>query len=815
MIKNYFTIAYRHLLKNKAFSLINVLGLAIGMAACLLILQYVSFELSYDTFHRQGENIFRVVNDRYQNGKLIQHGTITYSPVGTAMNENVAEIIRTTELLPVEEVVISYRDKRLVAENALATDVEFLKLFSFPTLAGEAATALQDKHAVVLTAAQAQRIFDTESGNWEAYLGETIRLDEASDPFTVTAIIEVPNNSHLQFSMLVRTDAIINWAENEDRRWNWSEFYHYVQLLPGVNYRDVHKKLVGFGQQYFKNGEVSGSVEKFYLQPLSEAYLYSDFEYEIGETGNSTAVWGLLTIAFMILVIAWINYINLATARSLERAREVGIRKVAGAQRWQLVGQYLMEAVLVNGLSIVVALTLLQLIQSGFNQWLQQDLSLGFLLNVSGPARLLIILLGGTTLLGMVVSGFYPAFVLSAYQPIRVLRGRVAQDQRGGFLRKSLVVMQFAASMTLMAGSLIVYQQISFLQQQQLGVDIDQTVVIRAPNQVPWDSTFIDRVNSFKANITQEAYIREASSSSRVPGERMGRLFSVRSRFIDEGTHLASSWLGIDGDYVRLYNVPLLAGRNFRSEDSHPDWDQLHTILLNESAVKLLRFAGNEGALGETVWVGDKPWEVVGVVADFHQQSLRYPIEPVIFQPTYSTYNPISVKVAADHLSSTLARLGETYAAFFPNNPFEYYFLDERFQQQYHQDRLFGKVFGLFTLLALLVSCIGLFGLSSYTIFRRTKEIGIRKVLGASVSNVIHLVSRDFIRLILIAGLFALPVVYLMMQQWLENFAFRISISGWLLILPVALVLLVAGLTVSIQTVRAALANPVDSLRYE
>ena len=419
------------------------------------------------------------------------------------------------------------------------------------------------------------------------------------------------------------------------------------------------------------------------------------------------------------------------------------------------------------------------------------------------------------TTVGILASGFYPAFILSSYRPIKVLSGKFSQNKSGNFLRKSLTVTQFAASVILMVGSLIVYRQTSFIQQQKLGITIDQVVVIRSPDQARWDSTYIDRVNSFKGAIEGEALVSQAASSSRVPGQQMGRVFDVRSRYTEEGNRVASSFMGVDADFVELYDVQLRAGRNFRRGDYDVEWDQLRTILLNESAVELLGFATNEEALGETVWTHDKPWEVVGVVADFHQQSLRYPIEPILLQPTYSTYNPISVKLSTQQLPATLKLLEEKYTAFFPNNPFNYYFLDERFQQQYQQDLLFERVFGLFTALALFVSCIGLFGLSSYTIFQRTKEIGVRKVLGASVSSIVTLLSRDFIKLILMASVLALPLSYFAIQKWLEGYAFRIGLQWWLFLLPVCTVVFIALLTVIFQTTRAALTNPVHSLRTE
>jgi putative ABC transport system permease protein len=815
MLRSYLKIAYRNLLKHKAFSLINILGLAIGMAACLLIVQYASFELSYDDFHEKGDQIYRVVNDRYQNGELIQHGTITYSPVGTAMNEDFAEVIRNTEVALSGEMVIVYQNKKIVAENAIATDTSFLNLFSFSVHAGNTVTALQNVQSVVLTTSLARRLFDEQHEHWEEYIGKTVMLDDMPDPFVVTAVVGVPKNSHLRFSLLIPIRAVIDWTENEDSRWSWSDFYHYVQLAQDADQRAFEGKLADFSERHFKGNQVSGSVEKFYLQPLEEAHLYSDFEYEIGITGSGTVVWSLLMIAIAILAIAWINYINLATAKSLERAKEVGIRKVVGAKRGQLIGQYMTEALLINVLGVLIAITITQIAQPGFNHLLQQDLSLTYLLNAGGNARFIIALLGAMTIVGILASGFYPAFVLSSYRPIKVLNGKFSQNKSGSFLRKSLTVTQFAASVILMVGSLIVYRQTSFIQQQKLGVTIDQVVVIRSPDQAQWDSTYIDRMNSFKDAVEGEALISQAASSSRVPGQRMGRVFNVKSRYTEEDSRVATSSMGIDADFIKLYDIQLLTGRDFRRGDYHTEWDQLHTLLLNESAVDLLGFATNEEALGETVWTHDKPWEVVGVVADFHQQSLRYPIEPILFQPTYSTYNPISVKLSTQQLTATLKLLEEKYTAFFPNNPFNYYFLDERFQQQYQQDLLFERVFGLFTALALFVSCIGLFGLSSYTIFQRTKEIGVRKVLGASVGSVVTLLSKDFIKLILMASLLALPLAYFVMQRWLEGYAFRIDLQWWLFLLPVFMVVFIALLTVIFQTTRAALANPVDSLRNE
>ncbi|SDK85984.1 putative ABC transport system permease protein [Catalinimonas alkaloidigena] len=815
MARNYLLIAWRNLKKNKVFSLINVLGLAVGIAACLLILQYVSFEWSFDRFYPNAERIYRVVNDRYQQGELVQHGTITYSPVGPALAEELDAVEAYTRLFPLGEGVVRRNEALQTVPEILMVDEHFLPFFSYSLLAGDPATALVEPNTCVLTETWAATLFG-KAQTPDQLLNQLLVLENEEEPLRITGIMpDLPENAHLPFDLLISFSSNPAFSAEGTNAWRWSDFYQYVRLKPGTEPGSLQAPLEAFSERHFHGDEVSGSVEKFYLQPLLQAHLHSDFEYEIGVVGNGTMVWGLLVIALLILVIAWVNYVNLTTARSLERAREVGIRKVIGAQRQQLIGQFLAEALLTNLLAFCLAVTLVQALQSPFNQLLDRALSLGLLLGGGYGGLVTPFVLLATLVVGSVASGFYPAFVLSATAPVLVLKGRFTASARGSFLQKALVVGQFAASVLLIAGSCTVYQQMQYMQRQELGLRLDQVLVIPGPRFEAFDSTFIDRVNHFKDALRRQPSILAAASSQRAPGDRMARTFNARVAGADESVKFTLSNMGIDHDYQELYGVKQMAGRSFQASDYHPDFNQLHVAQLNRAAVRLLGFASPQAALGQKIVVFDKEWDVVGVVDDFHQQSLHHPIEPLVLFPMLSTGSPISIKVQAQGLPQTLASIEALHAEFFPGNPFDYTFLDESFARQYRNDRVFGQVFQLFTGLAIFVACLGLFGLVSVTLVQRTKEIGVRKVLGASLGQLVLLLSQDFVRLILLANLLALPLAYFLIRRWLQEYAFHVGINGWLFGLPLLFILLIAGLAISGQTLRAASANPVDSLRSE
>jgi len=815
MLHNYLTIAWRNLKRHKVFSLLNIMGLAIGMAACLLILQYVSFELSYDRHHTKASDIYRVINDRYQNGKLIQHDTITYSAVGKAMKDDFPEIIENARVEPQHEMVMAYGNRKMTS-NGFHVDPSFLRMFTVTFLAGNPENALQNPYSIVLSETTARNLLGFQGTDWKPWIGKPITINQDHQPYQITGICQdTPENTHLPFCTLISYSTLATRWKDADYSFTQSDFWHYVQLRPGTDVQPVNAKLEAFSQRHFQGNKVSGSVEKFYLQPLLKGHLYSDFEYEIGVVGNGTVVWVLLIIAVFIMVIAWINYINLATARAMERAKEVGIRKVVGARKSQLIGQFLSESLLLNFLALVLAITIVQFAQPSFNVLLELRLSLMLLLGKGwgGFTTTFVLLL--VVLSGIFLSGFYPAFVLSAFRPISVLKGKYSASRKGTLLRKGLVIGQFAATVALIAGSFVVFRQVEFMNEKELGFHMDQMLVVSPPRLTPWDSTFITRITTFKEEVKGIASVKGATTSAHFPSQELGREFNVRRAGTDKNTYFTVRQLGASYDFIDVYGIQLLAGRKLTPADHHYDGRKLHSIFINETAVKLLGFASPEAAVGQSILIYDRSWDVVGVIADFHQKSLHNPMEPIVIAPTYGTWDPISVKVAVEDIAPTMAAIREKYETLFPGNPFDYVFLDEQFNRQYKNDRLFDKVFGLFAGLAIFVACLGLFGLSLFTTAQRTKEIGVRKVLGASIPDILLLLSKDFLRLVLLANVLALPLAWWSINRWLEEYAFRIDVQPWLFVIPAVLVLIIALLTVSTQTWKAARANPVKALRYE
>ncbi|MEO6719471.1 MAG: ABC transporter permease [Ferruginibacter sp.] len=818
-IKNYLKTAWRNIRKNKIFSFINVAGLAIGMAACILILQYVNFELSYDQFNKNINDLYRVTNDRYQEGKLVQHGTITYSGIGKAMQDDYPEVVDHSRVFPFRKTLISIDNKKFDEQDVIAVDNSFISMFSYSLLAGDQRTALLEPRAIVLTQTSANRYFGPHDKDFSSLLGKTVIMQRDSLPYKITGVCkDVPENSHLQFDILASYKTLLtgkNPYKEADYDFTDSDFWHYVQLRHGTDYKALQAKFDGFSKKHFQGNKISGSDEKFYLQPLAKAHLYSDFEYEIGKTGSATVVWGLLIIALFIIVIAWVNYINLSTARSVERAKEVGVRKVSGANKGQLVRQFLTESFLINLIALTIAFVLVLALQEPFNMLIQHKLSLSSLLQKSLGGYSITIGLLILILMGIFVSGYYPAFVLSSFKPILVLKGKFTTSKKGTALRKGLVIGQFAITVALIIGSVVVYKQIKYMNEQELGMNINQVIVVKAPRLSDFDSAFMAKENSFKNELRQIANIKGATTSNRIAGDEMGRAFNVHRSDDNSGKTYTMRNMGADFDFVNVYGIKILAGRNLSISDYNADYNKLHNILINVSAVKLLGFSSNEQAIGKSVTMFNKKWDVIGIINDYHQKSLRYPLEPIIVQPFYSTNNPFSIKINPANLATTVKAIKEKYAAFFPGNLFDYYFLDEKFNAQYKTDQLFGKAFSIFSGFAIFIASLGLLGLSLFTTAQRTKEIGVRKVLGASVTNIVLLLSNDFIRLVIIGFVIASPLAYYIMHEWLQDFAYRINIEWWVFAIAGFLAFTIAILTISFQAIKAAVANPVKSLRTE
>jgi len=699
----------------------------------------------------------------------------------------------------------------------MAVDNSFLSMFSYPFIAGDEKNALQDPYTVVISQTSAEKYFGTK--DFSSVVGKTLVMGRDSMPYKITGVIkDVPENSHLAFDILAAYTTMLSGKypyKEADYDFHQSNFFHYVQLRRGTDYKALQSKFEAFSQKYFQGNKVSGSVEKFYLQPVAKAHLYSDYEYEIGETGSATVVWGLLIIAVFIIVIAWVNYINLSTARSAERAKEVGVRKVTGATKSQLIRQFLSESLLINIIALIFAFALVIILQPAFNALIQHKLSFANLFQKSLNGYSITVGLLALVLIGIFISGFYPAFVLSSFKPILVLKGKFSASKKGIVLRKGLVIGQFAITVALIIGSFVVYKQIRFMNQQELGMNINQILIVKPPLLSTFDSAFMARENSFKQEVRQIANVTGVTTSNRVAGNEMSRAFDVHRTDDNSGNKYTVRQMGADYDFIDVYNIKLLAGRKLTSIDYNADYNKLHNVLINESAVKLLGFKSNDDALGKSIVMNDKKWDVIGVINDYHQKSLRYNLEPIILQPFYGTYNPISIKVNTTNVAETIAGIKTKYAEFFPGNLFDYFFLDERFNEQYKNDKLFGKAFGIFAGFAIFIACLGLLGLSLFATTQRTKEIGVRKVLGASVSNIVLLLSKDFIKLIIIAFVIASPVAWFVMHEWLQDFAYRINISWWVFALAGFLAIIIALATISFQAIKAAVANPVKSLRSE
>jgi putative ABC transport system permease protein len=814
MFSNYFTIAYRNVMKNKTFSAINIIGLAIGLSACLLIFQFVGFELSYDKFNEKFDRIYRVTNDRFQNGKLIQHGTIMYPTIGPTMAKDYEEIEAYTRLMPGGEVNVKVNNKIFRGESCLFADEHFLSVFSFPLLAGQKTSALKDRYSMVITERTARKYFDVNDRNYSELIGKTLYWGLDAQPYTINGVCrDIPSNSHIQFDVLVSYSTLISAEDHgADDSWTWSDMRHYLVLKPGTDYKTLEEKFPAFSDRYFKGDKVSGSVEKFYLQPLREAHLYSDYEYDIAKKASGKAVWAMLVVAIFILFIAWINYINLTTSRALERAKEVGLRKVMGALRHQLIKQFIFESLLLTSLAFVFAIILAQLFQSTFNQIVGTELSLLKLVREADTTT--ITTLSGLLVMGVLLSGFYPAFILSSYQPVTVLKGKFQRSSSGQLLRKTLVVFQFTASAALITSTLIVSKQIAYMNETDLGIDLRQTMVIRPPERTPWDSTFIGKVEGFKQTLSELNGVVSVATSGRLPGTRLGRAFDIKMKESTTSEHFTMSFFNCDYNFFDTYNIPLLEGRKFLITDHNFDWNMINTAIVNRKATQLLGFKEPKDIIGRQMTFWGRQFNIVGVVGDFHQESLRNPKEPILFLPTYG-HGTTSVRLDTKNYEAMIPDIENAYKKFFPDNVFEYFFIEDSYKQQYDDEARFAKVVNIFTLLAIIVSCLGLIGLSSYAAVQRTKEIGIRKVLGATVSNILAMLSFDFVKLVMAAIVLSIPIAYYFMENWLSTYAYKITLTWTVFVLPMIFILTIAIVTISSQIIRVAYADPSRSLRHE
>jgi len=805
MLKNYLLVAFRNLLKNKGFSFINIVGLAIGMAACLLILQYVSYELSFDSFHTKKDRIYRINQDRFNNGKLsTQWAGGAFAP-GNFFKTNLPEIQDYVKIVGGGQALANYKDQKMVIENNYYVSQSFFNIFSFPLISGDPNTALKEPNSVVISEDVANKLFQNTNA-----VGQTLYIN-TDKPLKITGVMKtMPKNSHLKFNFLQSYATLLKENPpskdfNLDNAWLSDGCTTYVLLKPGTDPRKLEAKFVPLVNNEYSKFKNSGEGAVYTLQPVQSIHLYSNRMLEIQPNGDGKSVYLLLGIAIFVIIIAWINYINLATARGIGRAKEVGVRKTLGSAKTQLIVQFMFEAMLLNGLAIVLATIFIALCLPLFANI--SGLQTGFEL-FNKPAFWAAVLC--IFLLGSFFSGFYPALVLSAFKPVEVMKGKILASPRGVVLRKAMVVFQFAASIFLLIGSLTVFRQLQFMQSQKLGMKIEQTLVIKAP-LVKVDS-FYRSMSAFKHESLALPAIKNITVSTSIPGEPVPwNAGGIKLVGADQTKGKQYRIIGADYDYLTAYDIKLLAGRKFSKDYG----DEPHNVVFNKKAIEQLGFNKPEEALGKRIDFWGQVYTIVGVADNFHQQSLRDSYDALIFRCIPDVRGYVSVKISTSNIQQTIGDLKKTWAAFFPGDQFDYFFLDQHFNDQYKADQHFGQVFGVFTGIAIFVACLGLFGLVSYTIVQRTKEIGIRKVLGATVNSILMLLYKDFALLVAVAFVVSAPLAWYAIAKWLQTYAFRIDISAFMFVIPFFVVMAVAFATVSFLSVKAALMNPVKSLKTE
>ena len=796
MIKHYFKIATRILKRHAGYTIINVGGLGIGLAACLMIALYVQSEFNVDRHHVNRDRIFRLVLDAHTPEGL-QRAAVSALPFGLAMKEEFPEVEEVVRLRP-GQALFSRDAQQYQEDRLLFVDETYLSVFTAPLLYGDPTTALDGPYEAVLTQQAALKYFGRTD-----VVGEILTMDHARDVI-VQGVLADGFNSHLQSDVFI---SFATWEVlNPDvlNNWTWYNFYTYLLLRDSDQARAVESRIPELVERRTAGLPVDENIEyDFLLQPLNEIYLYSDRFAEVGVTGNREALLLFGVIALLILIVAGINFSNLSTARSVQRAREVGVRKVLGAGRRQLVGQLLGEALLLSLLAGGFALLLCSSLVPIYNSWLGKSLSLAtFLVGANGIFTFLAVLAIG------LLAGLYPAVVLSQFMPKRALAGRPAYVKGGFSIKQALVVFQFAVSALLIISTTIIYRQLGFLQSQHLGFDSEQVLSINFRN----DSTVVRQYEALKSVLSDHPSVVSVSTSDFVPGIPTGSTTAHIFPGNGEIVHSIYAYGLVDYDFFSTYSVEFAAGRDFSRSFGT---DATEAFIVNEATVKSMGLSRPEEALGRRIEQWGRDGTIVGVVNDFNYQSLRHAIEPIIFHIRPDWFRYFSVRLRTGDTQQTLADLSRTWQSMLPNRPFEYAFVEDQFNRQYLSDERFGQLIIVFAGLAIFIACIGLFGLAAFSMERRVKEVGVRKVLGASAWSIVLLFSREYARLVGIALAVAAPLAYFAMRLWLAGFAYRVTVHPFIFIVSGIVVLGIACGAVCFHAVRAALSNPVDTLRWE
>lgn len=801
MIKNYFKIAFRNLRKNKAFSAINIFGLAIGIAACIVIMLFVFYEKSFDSMH--SKNIYRLDEVQKFEGMVApQNVALSMYPMGPTLTADFPEIKNFTRVRQAQKLDLTYKEKRIFFPTILYVDSTFLQIFDFEVLRGDKNKILEKPNSIALTEESAKKLFGNEDPIGKTvtkYVGDTV-------VFTITGIMkDAPENSHLQFDGLASFSTIAGPRNMENWGGNW--LVTYLDMQKGTDIASLEKKFPAYLKKYMAENEGWKFYELF-LQPIAEVHAGSTaitHDYINYKKFDKRYTYIFSIIAIVILIIACINFMNLSTARSAERAREVGIRKTVGAQRLQLAGQFLGESILLSLIALILAIIIVKLALPSITQLSQRELKLPLT-----DLPLLLLIIAGTVVVG-VIAGLYPAGYLSSFQPIRVLKGAISSGRGKSSFRNMLVVGQFTGAVLLIIGTVFAIRQLRYMQSKDPGFNRDQVMTL------PLNRVTSGKYDALKQEMLTNAAITSVSASQQKLGNNLHQSGMI---FHGDGParELTSSQVVVDPDYLTLYKIPLIAGRNFTNDPK----DNAKAYIVNETMAKeLLKdqpVKTYESLIGKHYGFGgmDSAGFIAGVSKDFNFNSLHHKIETLsMFCQKDWGYSEVSVRINGAKAQAAIEHISTAWKKINADQPFEYSFLDEHFKELYDADRAVSKVVGILAGLAILISCLGLFGLASYSAERRVKEIGIRKVLGASVQNITAMLSRDFVRLVIISTLIAWPIAWFGVTRWLQDFAYRVPVSWWVFIMAAGIALLIALLTVSFQAIKAAVANPVKSLRTE
>jgi putative ABC transport system permease protein len=806
MLRNYIKIAFRNIVRQKGYSLLNIAGLAIGMAACIMIMHWVMDEVSYDQFHENADRIYRIHHELTM-GPSTRHGATSSIPMGPAITNRFPEAIAATRLAMGGETWVKYGELQFKEENVMYADSSFFDVFTFPLIAGQPGTALRAARSVVLTEETARKYFGEEDP-----VGKIVTVDGEAD-YTITGVTKnVPGNSHIKFDVLLSLETLI--APNRQMMELWGRMGNYTYLLVEENTDPValEAKIADLIEENL--GEAlrsNGASITLLLQKMTNIHLHSHLEAEFSANGNIAYVYLFSGIALLVLLMACFNFINLATARSSRRALEVSVRKTFGAARAKLVLQFLAESALYSILSVILAAILLELALPFFNELTSKRLEINYFANIWFIPGLF----GFAIFIGL-LAGSFPAFHLSAFEPVRVLKSSLGIGSTRSSLRRILVVIQFSITIALVIGTLAIYQQINYVRNESLGFDRENVVVLSNIGILP-DQTR----STMRDELANLPGVLNVSGNSSIPGGgSLGMMNFLPEGFSDEESQLML-FISADEHYVDALGMKIVAGRNFSSEMGA---DSAQSVLVNETAARQF---GWDDAVGKTIrqriMTHEGPgWAertVVGVVADFHLTSLHQKIDPILitnsFGPPMGSYNLLAIKMAPGNTAHTLDLIKDKWEAVSNGQPIDYRFLNEALDEQYRAEERLGDLTITFSLLAIFIGCLGLFGMASHAAEQRTKEIGIRKTLGASIEGIVRMLCREFLIMVAIANIIAWPIAGYIMNRWLEGFAYRIDIGWGTFALAGLLTLIIALGTVSIQSVRAAFANPVESLRYE